>query len=61
MVKTSLRRDHQSARRQIIGFSLDPAMARDVKAHAAKKGISLKRLFEEMWQAYKKQGSGSQI
>jgi hypothetical protein len=50
----------RSKPRQIVGFSLDPATARDVKAHAAKHGVSLKKLFEEMWQAYKKQVSGAQ-
>ena len=35
--------------RQIVGFSLDPAMAKAVKEEAAKRGISLRTLFEEMW------------
>mgnify|MGYP001765886620 CR=1 FL=1 len=39
--------------RQIVGFSLDPQIARDVKAFAAKEGLSLKQLFEDMWRSYK--------
>ncbi len=40
--------------RQIVGFSLDPAMASAVKAEAAKRNISLRKLFEEMWEAHGK-------
>lgn len=47
--------DDRSARRQILGFSLDPGMARDVKTLAAQNGVSLKKLFEDMWAVYKKQ------
>lgn len=39
--------------RQIIGFSLSPDMARDVKAEAGRRGVSLRKLFEEMWAGYK--------
>jgi hypothetical protein len=42
--------------RQIVGFSLEPAMAREVKTHAAKNGLTLRKLFEEIWQTYKKRG-----
>ena len=38
--------------RQIIGFSLPPDVARSVKAEAGRRGLSLKKLFEEMWQLY---------
>lgn len=55
---TRLRRDTHKRPRQIVGFSLDPDMARDVKADAARKGLSLKKLFEEIWQNYKKHGGG---
>jgi hypothetical protein len=41
--------------RQIVGFSLAPAMARDVKQEAARRGLSLRKLFEELWQLYKAQ------
>jgi hypothetical protein len=40
--------------RRIIGFSLSPDMARAVKTEAAKRGLSLRKLFEEMWALYEK-------
>ena len=40
--------------RQIVGFSLPPAIAREVKAEAARRGVSLRALFEEMWAQYLK-------
>ena len=40
--------------RQIVGFSLSPEMARAVKAEAAQRGISLRKLFEELWSQYEK-------
>lgn len=43
--------------RQILGISLPPATARDVKAEAARRGISLRKLFEEMWERYQKSPS----
>lgn len=39
--------------RQIVGFSLSPDMARDVKSEAGRRGVSLRKLFEEMWAGYK--------
>lgn len=41
-------------KRTIIGFSLTPEMAREVKIEAAQRNITLKALFEELWQNYKK-------
>jgi len=38
--------------RKIIGFSLAPAMATAVKAEADRRGVTLRKLFEEMWQLY---------
>lgn len=38
--------------RQIVGFSLPPATAAAVKAEAERRKISLRKLFEEMWEAY---------
>jgi len=35
--------------RQIVGFSLSPDMAADVKVEAAQRNVSLRKLFEEMW------------
>jgi hypothetical protein len=40
--------------RQILGISLSREMARDVKAEAARRGVSLRKLFEEMWAQYQK-------
>ncbi len=39
--------------RQIVGFSLPPALAAEVKIEAARRNISLKDLFGEMWALYK--------
>jgi hypothetical protein len=45
--------------RQIVGFTLSPELAREVKAHAAQHGLSLRKLFEDMWQVYKKRATGA--
>lgn len=39
--------------RKIIGFRMTPALATEVKVEAARRGVSLRRLFEEMWEIYK--------
>ena len=39
--------------RRIVGFSLSPDMATDVKLEAARRDISLRKLFEEMWRDYR--------
>lgn len=39
--------------RKIVGFSLSEAMAEEVKAEAARRGIKLKMLFVEMWERYR--------
>jgi len=44
----------QRSDRQIVGFSLHPKTARAVKTEAARRGISLRKLFEEMWENYEK-------
>lgn len=49
----------QQNNRQIVGFSLSPEMARDVKTEAARRGVSLRKLFEELWSGYKAQDHGS--
>jgi hypothetical protein len=41
--------------RRIVGFSLSPELAGDVKAEAGRRGVSLRKLFEELWELYKKQ------
>ncbi len=38
--------------RQIVGFSLSPAMAAAVKMEAARRKLSLRKLFEELWEGY---------
>ncbi|TPK79038.1 hypothetical protein FJ936_30120 [Mesorhizobium sp. B2-4-13] len=52
MAKSPEQRSHV---RRIVGFSLSPKMAGDVKAEAGRRGISLKKLFEEIWQLYNQQ------
>jgi|TARA_B100001105_G_scaffold254910_1_gene252147 hypothetical protein len=39
--------------RRIVGFSLAPDRARDVKAEAAQRDLSLRELFEELWELYR--------
>ena len=38
--------------RQIVGFSLAPATADAVKMEAARRKLTLRKLFEEMWDDY---------
>lgn len=38
--------------RQIIGISLPPDIAADVKMEAARRNVSLRQLFQEMWTLY---------
>ncbi len=45
---------HKS-QRKIVGFSMSPALAVEVKKEAAARGISLRKLFEEMWTLYTEQ------
>ena len=45
------RRDPKT--RQIVGFSLPPDLAAEVKVEAAKRNLSLRKLFGEMWSLYK--------
>lgn len=46
------RRPHKDTR--TIGFRLPFDLARSVKDEAARRGIMLNRLFEEMWELYQK-------
>ncbi|MGA7894157.1 MAG: hypothetical protein WCA49_13135 [Candidatus Sulfotelmatobacter sp.] len=39
--------------RQIVGFSLPPSLASEVKVEAAKRNLSLRKLFGKMWTLYK--------
>jgi hypothetical protein len=43
--------------RKIVGFSLSPELAAEVKTEAARRGRSLRQLLEEMWQLYKQKNS----
>lgn len=38
--------------RKIIGFSMSPSLAVEVKKEAAERGLSLRALFEDMWALY---------
>jgi hypothetical protein len=53
MTKNDPRRDQRKPR-QIIGISLPPDTAAEVKVEAARRNISLRNLFNEMWDLYKK-------
>jgi hypothetical protein len=53
MSKASRQTTHPTPR-QIIGLSLDPDLATEVKTEAARRGMSMKELFKEMWLIYKK-------
>lgn len=44
--------DTHQAPRKIIGISMSPTMAVEVKEEAARRGLSLRKLFEEMWALY---------
>jgi hypothetical protein len=44
--------------RQIVGFSLPPEVAVEVKTEAARRNIRLRQLFGEMWELYKKKNAG---
>jgi hypothetical protein len=39
--------------RQIVGFSLSPDLAAEVKEEAARRKLSLQELLVEMWALYK--------
>ena len=47
--------DSQITPRKIVGFSMDPKMAVEVKEEATRRSFSLRRLFEEMWVMYQDQ------
>lgn len=38
--------------RKIVGISLPPKTATAFKAEAKRRGLSLRKLFEEMWTSY---------
>jgi hypothetical protein len=57
MSKTTTKR--RATPRQIVGLSLDPATAKAFKAEAVARGVSVRKLFEEMWTAYTKKAAGA--
>ena len=59
MPSTTNRAKPRTDGRQIVGFSLPPTVAAEVKMEAARRNISLKDLFAEMWALYKKNTSKS--
>lgn len=46
------RTSSRSGGRQIVGFSLAPDLAAKVKVEAARRQLTLRKLFEEMWTLY---------
>jgi len=53
MTERAKPRRQNSKTRQIVGFSLPPDLASEVKVEAAKRAVSLRQLFTEMWALYK--------
>jgi hypothetical protein len=53
-MSTQKREPDRKDNRQILGISLTPEMARAVKGEAARRGLSLRKLFEEIWSEYEK-------
>jgi len=49
--------DSHQTPRKIVGISMTPSLAKEVKAEAARRGISLRKLFEELWELYKSRPS----
>lgn len=41
--------------RQIVGISMSPDLAVEVKREAAERGITVRNLFEDMWTIYTEQ------
>lgn len=39
--------------RRIIGLSLPPALAADVKMEAKRRGLTVRKLFMEVWAIYR--------
>lgn len=51
----------KSGQRQIVGFSISPELASKVKAEAGRRNLSLKKLFEELWDLYEKQSGKTEV
>jgi hypothetical protein len=44
--------------REIVGLSLSPALAKDFKQQAARRGVTLVTIFAELWDVYKRSRTG---
>ena len=53
MVKQANSPSSRNGDRQIVGFSLSRDLATEVKMEAARRNVSLKNLFAEIWAIYK--------
>lgn len=53
MVKRSPRSRDGQRDRQILGISLPPEVAQEVKTEAARRNITMRALFIEMWEGFK--------
>jgi hypothetical protein len=53
MVKQANSPSSRNDDRQIVGFSLSRDLATEVKMEAARRNVSLKNLFAEIWAIYK--------
>jgi predicted HicB family RNase H-like nuclease len=47
---------NRSTPSRIIGVRMSPKLAKKVKEEAAKREISIRKLFEEMWVLYSESG-----
>lgn len=54
MMKDERNSESRKQDRQIIGISLPPDVACEFKAEAGRRGVSLQKLFEELWRSYGK-------
>jgi hypothetical protein len=52
-MNTAKARSDRNKTRQIVGFSLTPEFAAEVKDEATRRNLSLQELLREMWTAYK--------
>ena len=57
MTKKTFKSNEGHRPRKIVGFSLPPELAAEVKIEAARKNTTLRNLFTEMWGLYKNKNS----
>lgn len=48
------RKDKGDGETQIIGIRMTPQLAQEVKLEATRRGMTLKSLFAEIWENYKR-------